>query len=376
MASSRLSIPYHFATLRDPRRRHLRRHRLLDILTIALCAVIAGANTWPEVVTFGRKRLTWLRRHLPLRRGIPSHDTFERVFAALDPQALQTCLLAWVQSLRASLGGEHIAIDGKTSRHSGNRLRGLAALQLVSAWATEQSLLLGQVAVAEGSNEITAVPRLLELLDLKGALVTLDALHCQRATAAAIIEGGGDYVLTVKGNQKHLQEDIAACFTRAFEQELPGVGFDEYQTTEWGHGRQEVRRYLILTEWEGIRESDSWEQLKVIGLCHRERTVQGETGEEVHYFIGSRVMSAHRYGEVLRDHWQVENGLHWQLDVNFGEDASRIQQRRAATNFGLLRRLALSLLKQHPEKGSIACKRLAAAMDTDFLEEVLNPGVI
>jgi len=372
MALSALSIRRHFASLKDPRRKHRRRHHLLDIIVIALCGVIANCNSWLDIETFARKRQDWLRRFLQFPNGVPSHDTFERVFARLDPLALQRCLLDWLKSISTALGLKHIAIDGKTARHSGSPTRGLGALHIVSAWAVEQDLTLGQVMVAEGSNEIPAIPALLELLDLKGALVSLDAEGCQKEIAAKIVAAGGDYVLTVKGNQPHLREDIEDCFTRAIESDFEEVHYDEYESEETGHGREEKRSYIVIYEPEGLRHKHEWEKLKVIGMCYSERTEGGKTSEELRYFIGSRVMSARRYGDTVRGHWRIENSQHWRLDVIFGEDDSRIQQRNAQANFALLRKLALSLLKRHPGTESIRRKRLAASYDTAFLEEILS----
>jgi len=366
-----LSIARHFVTLKDPRRKHLRRHRLMDILTMALCAVLCGANDWQQVENFGRRRRAWLQRFLPLCHGIPSHDTFERVFDRLRPEALERCLSDWARALSAAWAIEHIAIDGKTARHPGSPARGLGPLQWVSAWATQHSLALGQVAVAEGSNEITAIPPLLELLELHGAVVTLDAAGCQKEVARKIREGGGDYVLTVKGNQGHLRDDVEACFVRAYDTDMAGLDYDEHETEEQGHGRHERRYYTVIYSTEGVRDAAAWDGLEVIGRCYSERTVNGETESELRYFIGSRRMTAKRYGALLRNHWRIENNLHWQMDVNFGEDASRVQRRNGATNLALLRRLALGLLKRHPSKESIACKRQSAAPDADFLEEIL-----
>ena len=273
-----------------------------------------------------------------------------------------------------TLGLGHIAIDGKTLRHSGNGPKGWKPLHLVSAWATQCQLTLGQVAVAEKSNEITAIPRLLELLDVHGALVTIDAMGCQKAIAQQIIDGGGDYVLTVKDNQPHLLEDIQECLAEALDNELPDADTKTYQTEERGHGRQEKRSYVIVVNPEGLRNQEAWPNLKVVGMCLRERVIGGEKSEEVHYFIGSRSMSAQNYGETLRGHWGIENNLHWQLDVTFREDASRVQRRHGAENLALVRRLALGLLKKHPARMSLACKRLAAALDTTFLEEILRAG--
>jgi predicted transposase YbfD/YdcC len=372
MSSSPLSIRSHFRSLRDPRRQHRQRHRLLDIIVIALCAVIADADTWQEVEAFGRERRDWLAGFLGLPNDTPSHDTFERVFSHLDPVALQTCLLNWITAIGGNPKIDHVAIDGKTLRHSGSPARGLAALHLVSAWATEQSLSLGQVAIDDKSNEITAIPKLLELLELKGALVTIDAMGCQKEIARAIVEKGGDYVLTVKGNQEHLRDDIEAAVLKAINDGVEGKDYLTHETEGDGHGRHEKRHYTVLLVPErGLRNKEQWEKLATIGVCYRERTCKGVTSEETVYFIGSRVMSAKEYGQVLRGHWQIENGLHWHLDVTFGEDANRVRERTEAANFSLLRKAALSLLKRNPKKQSIAVKRYMAALDPDFLAEIL-----
>jgi predicted transposase YbfD/YdcC len=365
-----LSVPRYFAKLKDPRRVHRRLHALQDIIVIALCAVIAGAQDWQQIETFGRKRRDWLRRFLELPNGIPSHDTFERVFDRIKPQAFQTCFRDWVRAVSAALQIKHIAIDGKTLRGSGSAK--LGPLHLVSAWATAQHLSLGQVAVDAKSNEITAIPALLELLDLNGALVTIDAMGCQKAIAQKIVDQGGHYALTVKENQEHLFDDIQQAFLKAFDTAFAGLDHDTYTTHERGHGRDEYRSYTVLHTTAGIRHADAWAGLTTIGMCYSERRVQEETTTEVRYFIGDRRASAKYYGTGLRNHWGIENNLHWQLDVNFGEDRNRVQKRHAAANLALLRRLTLSLLKAHPSKDSIAKKRFAAALDPDFLEEILN----
>jgi len=374
MVISSVSVARYFRPLRDPRRHHLKRHLLIDIIVIALCAVICGAQDWQQVITFAQRRRDWLATFLDLPNGIPSHDTFERVFDRLDPEAFQTCFRRWVEVLAHSLGIKHIAIDGKTLRHSGRAAKGWKPLHLVSAWASECHLSLGQVAVDEKSNEITAIPRLLELLDIAGALVTIDAMGCQKEIAQKIVAGGGDYVLSVKDNQPHLLEDICACLAEAMETPKATIQQDSYDTQEKGHGREEKRSYLIVVNPSGIRNQEAWAKLQVVGLCYSEREVAGERSEELHYFIGSRVMSARQYAEALRGHWGIENNLHWQLDVVFGEDANRVQHRNGAENLALVRRLALVLLKKQAGKQSIPCKRLAAALDTAFLEEVLQGG--
>lgn len=372
MDQTGISLRMHFARLHDPRRNHLKRHLLLDIITIAICAVIAGADDWQQVVTFAQHRQEWLRTFLALPNGIPSHDTFERVFDRLEPQAFQACFRRWVESLAETLGVRHIAIDGKTLRHSGTRVKGWRPLHLVSAWASQAHLSLGQVAVETKSNEITAIPRLLELLDVKGALVTIDAMGCQKEIAKQIVAAEGDYVLTVKDNQPNLLEDVRDRLTEALEDDTQRLRCDSHQTTEKGHGREEKRSYFILENPQGIRNQEDWAGLKVIGMCLSERVVNGERSEEVRYFIGSRLTNAKEYAAALRNHWGIENNLHWQLDMTFSEDANRVQKRNGAENLALVRRLALVLLKQHPGKQSIACKRLAAAYNSAFLEEVLQ----
>ena len=370
MTTSRLAIQTHFRNLKDPRRAP--RHHLLDILVIAICAVICGANDWQQIAIFGRQRRDWLQRFLKLPNGIPCHDTFERVFERLSPRAFAAAFSQWMQALADAVGIEHIAIDGKTLRRSGSPLRGLGPLHLVSAWATQNHLALGQVAVDGKSNEITAIPRLLELLDLHGALVTIDAMGCQKAIAQKIVDQGGDYVLTVKDNQEHLLDDIQQAFAQAFDHNFAGLEHDTDETRERGHGREEYRCYTVLHHTEGVRNAQAWAGLTTIGMCYSERTVGGKTSEEVRYFIGSKQANAKYYGKALRNHWGIENGLHWQLDVTFREDNSRVQARHGAENFALLRKLALTLLKQHPAKESIACKRLHAALDANFLEEIVQ----
>jgi len=372
MPVSSFSILRCFSSLKDPRIDRRKRHLLLDIIAVALCAVIAGADNWQQVESFGRKRLGWLKSFLSLPNGIPSHDTFERVFERLAPAAFQRCLLGWLHGLARKLGAKHLAIDGKTLRGSGDAKKGLGPLHLVSVWASEVGLTLGQVAVDSHSNEIPAIPKLLDLLDVEGALVTIDAMGAQKEIAQAIIDGGGDYLLVVKGNQGHLHEDILKAFMHAEAVSYQGVARDRFETQEKGHGRQEKRSYTVLYDLEKIRDKQKWPQLAVIGLCYSERTEGGKSSSEVRLFIGSKRAGAKYYGMGMRNHWGIENGCHWQLDVTFGEDASRIHRRHVGQNMALLRRVALSLLKQHQGKGSIATKRYEAALDPKMLEEILK----
>jgi len=357
----------------DPRVQGRTRHLLIDIFVIAICGVIADCDSWSEIVQFGEKRQAWFKRFLKLPHGIPSHDTFERVFNQVDPRAFETCLVNWLKDINEVLGLPHIAIDGKSLRHSFHRSKGLKMLHSVGAWASAQQLILGQVMTDAKSNEITAIPQLLQLLDVHGALVTVDAMGCQKAIAKQIVDQGGDYVLAVKENQEHLLDDIQATVEKALDGDLPAKDVQHYTSPiETGHGRQEERSYTVIHNVEGIRNRDQWKKLKTVGICCTERTLKGQTSTEVRYFIGSRRMSARRYGKVLRGHWDIENNLHWHLDVTFAEDASTIHRRNAGTNFAALRRVALSLLKQNPSKQSIPLKRKAAALDPDFLAEILT----
>jgi predicted transposase YbfD/YdcC len=365
-----LSIKSHFRKLRDPRRRHCREHRFLDIIVIAICAVIGNADSWRAIALWGRTHETWLRRFLALPNGIPCHDTFRRLFERLDSTMFQACLRQWLLELSGILKVSHIAIDGKTLRSSGSAT--LGPLHLVSAWATECHLSLGQVAVDSKSNEITAIPQLLETLDLQGALITIDAMGCQKAIATQILERGGDYALTVKDNQAHLRQDIEGCISRVLDDGVEGRDYYTYEQRERGHGREETRSYVVVPNPQGIRHQEEWPELRIVGVCYSERTVQGETSLEAHYFIGSKQTRARYYGRALRKHWRIENNLHWQLDVSFAEDSNQTSDRHGAANLAMLRKVALSLLKRHPGKGSIRNKRQQAGWDSDFLEEVLR----
>jgi predicted transposase YbfD/YdcC len=370
-ASSVGSIKRHFRRLNDPRIQGRTRHLLADIIVMAICGVIANCDGWRDMALFAQKREAWFKRFLKLPHGIPSHDTFERVFNLLDPRAFQTCFITWIKEISDLVGLRHIAIDGKSLRHSFHHRAGFGMLHAVSAWATEQHLILGQVMTDAKSNEITAIPKLLELLDLHGALVTIDAMGCQKAIAKQVVDQGGAYVLTVKQNQERLLEDIQNTVEKALEGMLPAAEVETYTKRESGHGRKEERSYIVIHHVEGIRDRDQWKQLTTVGMCRSERTVNGETTDEVRYFIGSRRLSARTYAKVLRGHWGIENNLHWQLDVTFAEDKSTIYKRNGGENFAGLRRVALSLIKRNPRYESIGRRRKAAAIDPDFLAEIL-----
>lgn len=372
MVTPVFSIRGHFGKLKDPRVRGRSRHLLMDIIAIAMCGTICGCKDWQQIETWAQNRQSWLQGFLALPGGIPSHDTLERVFERLEPEAFQNCFRSWIAAVAEGLKIKHIAIDGKTLRGSGHTPRGWKPLHLVSAWASEQQLSLGEVAIEDKSNEITAIPRLLDLLDLKGALVSIDAMGCQKDIAEKIVAQGGDYVLTVKDNQPALAEAIRECFLEADEKEYRDCEVDTYETFDKGHGREERRSYTVMQIQDGPEAFAAWPKLTVIGMCYSERNVAGQTGEECRLFIGSRKATARTYGKVLRNHWGIENNLHWQLDVTFGEDNNRVSRRNGGQNLASLRRLALTLLKRHPDRRSMACKQVKAIVSTDFLEEVLS----
>jgi predicted transposase YbfD/YdcC len=360
-------IARHFAGLPDPRVNRTRKHRLDDILVMALCAVICGADTFEQIEAFARAREDWLKTFLALPGGIPSHDTFNRVLAALDRDAFSACFASWMAELCRAHGLKAIAIDGKACRGaSGDTFSG--CLHLVNAWAVENRLFLGQVAVEDGSNEITAIPQLLKVLDLKGALVTIDAAGCQTVILDQIRQQKGHYLVAVKGNQPTLERAIAAAFERAAEAE-----FSTCVTTgteEDGHGRHEERYVTVLRNPQGLPAE--WTDVGSVVMVGRERRVKGKNASTVHFYLTSLRVSAKKLAGYIRDHWGVENGLHWCLDVSFAEDRNRTRDRNAGANLGAIRRVAASLLQQDPGKGSIKTKRLKAALDPQYLIDALR----
>lgn len=371
MAATPLALLAHFAALRDPRRKHRTQYLLADLLFIAITAVIAGANDWQAIATFAQQRLDWLRKHLPHLPAAPSHDTFERVFARLNAATFARCFSCWMHAVQRVLGLSHIAIDGKCL--CGSKGNDLGPLYLVSAWATQHSLSLGQVPVDSKSNEITAIPRLLELLELKGALVTIDAIGCQKAIAQQIVAAGGDYLLAVKDNQPTLAADLVAAFGQGLDQDFAGLEWDQHTPQDSKHGRQETRTCTVIHKPADLRTGADWPGLQTIGMCLSERSVGGGAASlEVHYYISSRLLTAADLGTAVRNHWRIENSLHWQLDVTFAEDANRVGDKTAAANLAVLRRLALTLLKKYPAKMTMANKRFAAALNTDTLEAILK----
>jgi len=362
-----IAFTRYLADLPDPRVNRTKRHRLDDILVIALCAVICGADTFEEIEAFGRAKHDWLRRSLELPNGIPSHDTFNRVLAALDRRKFAECFARWMSVLCDRAGLRPIAVDGKACRAApGGTFSG--CLHLVSAWAVENRLILGQVAVEDGSHEIAAIPELLRLLDLNGALVTIDAAGCQKEIAGQIRQQGGDYLLPVKGNQPALERAVHAAFDRAAEAEFAGC--PAAATVEDGHGRHEERYVTVLRDPTGLPAG--WADVAAVVMVGRERAAGGRNTSTAHYYITSLRCSVKKLAGYIRGHWGIENGLHWCLDVSFGEDANRTRDRNAGANLGLVRRVAASLLKQDARRGSIKAKRFSAALDEQYLERALQ----
>jgi predicted transposase YbfD/YdcC len=365
------SFQGHFQELRDPRVERTRRHPLINIVFLAVCGVLSGANSIAGIHEFAIDRRSWFARYLDLTNGIPSEDTIGRVLARLDPGAFEKCLLSWIQAVQEVTANRLVAIDGKTLRSSSDRERGRAALHMVSAWATENKLSLGQVVVGEKTNEITAIPELLQLLEISGALVTIDAIGCQKEIADQVREREGDYVLAVKQNQPTLYEQVEGAIDEALEQDAEAIA--EHQTVETGHGRQETRTYAIFPKPESVDPEGLWRDLSAVGIAISERVdSQGRGSMETRYYILSRLISAPEFAAAVRGHWSIENNLHWQLDVSFREDECRVCRDHAPANLSVIRRFALGLLKRETScRKGIEIKRMKCAGNDEYRETVL-----
>ena len=362
----------HFETLEDPRTSYLVEHSLFDIVALTICAVICGAETWEGIEAYGHSKLDWLKTFLKLPNGLPSHDTIARVFSLLDPTQLQTCFIRWVQSIAKLSLGEVVAIDGKSARHSYDTDNGKGMIHMVSAWASANQLVLGQVKVSDKSNEITAIPKLLNILDVEGCIVTIDAMGTQREIAQQIIEQKADYVLSLKGNQGDLHEDVQQLFEWAHTTQFKNIEHEAYQTIDKGHGRIEIRRYWLMGAVEQLEKAHQWKGLKRIGMVESERRISGKiTQREQRYYLVSIDGGIERFAHATRGHWGIENQLHWSLDVVFHEDDSRIRKGHAPENMTVIRKIALNLLAKEASKGSKKTKRLKAGWDNDFLIRVL-----
>jgi predicted transposase YbfD/YdcC len=364
-------IDKHFASLTDPRRGKVT-YPLINIVTIALCAVIAGADDFVAIADWARQKRDWLGQFLDLSDGIPSHDRFNAIFRTLKPEPFERCLVSWITSLHEVTAGQLVAIDGKTLRQSFDKAGAKSALHMVSAWATANKISLGQVAVAEKSNEITAIPELLGLLELQGAVVTIDAMGCQTEIAEKVVEKQADYVLAVKGNQPTLHDGIMDFFLDHMEDDFARLKVSRHETKEKGHGREEHRTYYVCDVPEDLPDRSRWKGLKRIGVAISDTVRGGKPCDDVRVYIMSRKLSARRFGAAVRGHWGIENSLHWQLDMSFGEDRSRIRKGHADANFAIVRRMALSLLKnERSQKVGVKTKRLTAGWNDDYLEQVL-----
>ena len=369
------SIARHFSKIKDPRIDRTKRHRLLDIIIIAICAVICGADSWVDIELFGKTKVEWLKTFLKLPNGIPSHDTFGRVFAALNPQEFESSFLEWVQAINQLTQGQVIAIDGKQLRGSHDSGTGKHAIYMVSAWATENQLVLGQRKVDDKSNEITAIPKLLKLLEVKGCIVMVDAIGTQIKIAKMIIEQGGDYVLAVKENQGHLFEDIHDLFADNQQFNYEGIPHSYAKMVNKDHGRIEIRQCWTISDPEylvNIRDLKRWEGIQTLVMIQSERRIGEESEVQDRYFISSLESNADKILRAKRSYWGIENRLHWVLDIAFNEDRSRVRKDNAPQNFAVLRHMALNLLKQEKTaKGGIKAKRLQCGWNTDYLLKVL-----
>ena len=367
-----------FEGLPDPRIDRTRVHKLTDILVIGLCSLLTGGEGFSDMEVFGKVKQQWLKSFLELPEGIPSHDTFNRVFSAMDPHAFLECFVTWVQGICPALQNEIIAIDGKALRHALNE--GQTIPYIVSAWATNNGVALGQVKVNDKSNEITAIPELLQVLEIKGCIVTLDAMGCQKDIAAKIIDKKADYVLALKGNHATVHEEVKVffddavppCATQHIDSATPGT-MDFFQTIEKDHGRIETRRYWQSTDIQWFADKPLWKNLQSFGMVESIRRIKGKSTIERRYYLCSLSLDAQQFAKAVRGHWGVENPLHWSLDVTFGEDRSRARTKNAAQNVATLRRIALNLIKKTPiHKCSARQRRIFAALDQQYLMKLLG----
>jgi predicted transposase YbfD/YdcC len=366
------SIKSHFSNITDPRKVN-KRHHFIDIITIAICAVVCNADSWQHIEVFGHSKLKWFKQFLQLPHGIPSHDTFARVFARIDPVEFQQSFMSWIQAICRLTDGQIIAIDGKTLRRSHDHSNGKAAIHMVSAWAAANGIVLGQIKTDQKSNEITAIPELIKSLEIDGCIVTIDAMGCQKNIAETIINKGGEYVLALKDNQGNLHDNVALFFKHFLDSDQKDPAVDYHETTDGDHGRIEIRRHWTTDDIDWLQGKELWKNISTIGMVQRQRHVGQDISVETAYYICSIDNNAQRFAQAVRSHWSIENSLHWVLDISFREDDCRIRKDNAPENFAVLRHIALNLIKRETSlKKSVKSKRLMAGWDNDYLLKILN----
>jgi predicted transposase YbfD/YdcC len=367
------SLLSHFSIIEDPRIERSKAHSLIDILLIAICAMLCGGDSFVDFEEFGEAKKDFLQGFLDLPHGIPSHDTFRRVFALLDPTQFADCFRNWTESLRRTISAEIVAIDGKTLRRSYDRTNGKGPIHRVSAWAHENKLVLGQIKVDDKSNEITAIPELVRALKLKGCIVTIDAMGCQTKIAAEITKAKADYVLGLKGNQSTLHDEVKTFFEECLAGNFAEVPYDYLETKERGHGRVETRKCWISSDIEWLTHYDQWKNICSVGMVESIREIQGKVTTERRFFIASIAANAKLFARAVRGHWAIENTLHWSLDVSFAEDQCRARYRYAAQNFAVLRHMAINILKgETTKKRGIKGKQKNASWDHSYLLTLLR----
>ncbi len=360
-----------FENIQDPRH-HNKRHKLIDIIFIAICAVVAGADTYEQIENFGKQRKKWLSKFLKLPHGVPSHDTFGRIFERMIPNEFQNSFMQWIGSVAELTKGQVIAIDGKTLRRSHDKSNDKKAIHMISAWASSNQVVLGQLKTEEKSNEITAIPTLLKLLDISGCIITIDAMGTQKKIAKTIIDKAGDYILALKENHKTIHDESVLFFDKMEEMKTQGYAFDEHTTVDGGHGRIETRRTVVTSDIDWLEDKENWEGLKSIGMVESTREIDGNRSHERRYYISSLNTDALSFGRAVRKHWGIENSVHWVLDIAFREDESRVRKGNSPENFAAIRHIALNLLRSNKTfKGSVKTKRLNAAMDPKYMETVI-----
>jgi len=373
-ASTIAALEEYFASLPDPRIERCRRHKLIDIVTIAICTLLCGGEGFTDMEEFGHSRRAWLDTFLELPSGIPSHDTFGRLFARLNPREFALCFECWARGSLKQLSGEVVALDGKRVRRSYDKAEGTGAIELVSAWAREQRLTLGQMKVADDSNEITAVPELLKVIDIEGAVVTVDALNTQKETAATVRAKKADYVMALKGNHEGLRQEVQELFGAIKEDRTCGYTMETDRTIDKEHGRIEQRTcWQVAVAPERFSEGHLWKDLRSVAMVEAAREVGERVSREVRYYLSSLEVNAAQMQEIIRGHWAIENSCHWLLDVVFREDDCRVRAGNAAQNLALVRKLALSMLSREKScKRGMKVKRFKAALDLQYLLKILR----